>query len=99
MIKCEGFKAFKGSAIVFKGKKFEEKKTGDWLYKPEYDCWYCNGSSYPASTVSDIEEEIGVEREQLKKEIAAIKQLVLTGANSAEIMQMCNKVEERWGIR
>ena len=22
---------------------------GDWLYKPDTDCWYCGGHSYPAS--------------------------------------------------
>ena len=29
---------------------------GETRYKPEFDCWYCNGSSYPAEIVSDLEE-------------------------------------------
>jgi hypothetical protein len=29
-------------------------EDGVWLYKPEYDCWYVNGHSYPAKIV-DIE--------------------------------------------
>ena len=29
-------------------------EDGVWLYKPEYDCWYVNGHSYPSKIV-DIE--------------------------------------------
>ena len=44
MIVVEGFKAFMGTMII-NGKN---KVSGDWLYKPATDCWYCRGSSYPA---------------------------------------------------
>jgi hypothetical protein len=30
--------------------------VGTWLYKPEYDCWYCAGNSFPAKIVSDFRE-------------------------------------------
>lgn len=43
MLSCEGYKMFRGSMKV--GAHVVE---GVWLYKPEYNCWYCNGSSYPA---------------------------------------------------
>lgn len=53
MLQCEGYKMFKGIMII------TPKPVGDykippmdiegvWLYKPEYDCWYCKGWSYPA---------------------------------------------------
>ena len=31
--------------------------TGTWLYKPEYNCWYCNGSSYHNDIVHLIEDK------------------------------------------
>ena len=43
MLSCEGYKMFKGIMKVNTG-----TVEGIWLYKPEYDCWYCGGSSYPA---------------------------------------------------
>lgn len=50
MIKVEGYKAFRGiMRIVPKNesiKPFEMK--GDWLYKPERDCWYGCGRSFCA---------------------------------------------------
>ena len=27
-----------------------------WLYKPEYDCWYGKGSSYPAEICEVMED-------------------------------------------
>ena len=58
MIKVEGYKAFKGTMrIVPKTvlmQPFEAK--GDWLYNPEYDCWYGGGSSYPASICEVVED-------------------------------------------
>lgn len=53
MLKCEGYKMFRGKAVVIsKNPKFPPlTEDGDWLYKPEYDCWYVNGHSYPAGIV------------------------------------------------
>ena len=58
MLMCEGYKMFKGKAdIVAVNPKFSKSDvSGVWLYKPEYDCWYCNGSSYPAEIVKNIRE-------------------------------------------
>lgn len=58
MLECEGYKMFHGTATVTPKYKFPPQKiTGTWLYKPEYDCWYVNGSSYMAEIVSDIQDE------------------------------------------
>lgn len=58
MLKCKGYKMFKGSATIKPVTKMQPfTVTGMWLYKPEYDCWYCNGSSYPAKIVTDIKED------------------------------------------
>lgn len=47
MIKVEGYKAFKGiMRIVPKRLGVEPYEIkGDWLYKPEYDCWYVSGEN------------------------------------------------------
>ena len=57
MLECEGYKMFKGSAIIApkRGEPFIER--GVWLYKPEYKCWYVNGHSYMAGIVENIEED------------------------------------------
>lgn len=51
MICVEGYKAFHGKMrIVPKTVLMQPFEIeGDWLYKPESDCWYGGGSSYPAS--------------------------------------------------
>lgn len=48
IMECEGYKMFNGTMLITpKSEKFKPfEVTGTWLYKPEYDCWYCNGSSY-----------------------------------------------------
>lgn len=61
MLKCEGYKMFYGAATITpcNPKRPDLRPfdvTGTWLYKPEYDCWYCAGASYPADIVSDIRE-------------------------------------------
>ena len=59
MLKCEGYKMFRGEATVTpKNPQFPVQTIhGTWLYKPEWDCWYVNGGSYPAEIVSDIQED------------------------------------------
>lgn len=59
MLKCEGYKMFRGKAtIIPTNKAFGPFEVyGTWLYKPEYDCWYVKGDSYPASIVHDILED------------------------------------------
>ena len=48
MLTCEGYKMFKGMMKIIRTNNYEHVE-GTWLYKPEYDCWYCAGRSYPAS--------------------------------------------------
>ena len=54
MLKCEGYKMFNGIMTVTpkstSGPAFPPMEIeGTWLYKPEHDCWYCKGYSYPAN--------------------------------------------------
>lgn len=62
MIKVEGFKAFKGTMkITPKNPSITPFiLTGDWLYKPDYNCWYGLGRSFMADiceVVEDFEEK------------------------------------------
>ena len=61
MLTCEGYKMFYGQAYIRpKNPAFPNMgwyETGTWLYKPEFDCWYVNGSSYPAEIVCNITEK------------------------------------------
>lgn len=58
MLKCEGYKMFKGlMRITPKNDAWPSHLVqGVWLYKPEYNCWYCGGSSYTADICS-VEED------------------------------------------
>ena len=58
MIKVEGYKAFHGDMrITPKNSLYPPFYIcdKDWLYKPEYDCWYGNGQSFCADTCEPIE--------------------------------------------
>lgn len=60
MLQCEGYKMFKGTmAITPVSRNIPPfRKHGTWLYKPEYDCWYCNDStSYTANICNVISED------------------------------------------
>ena len=59
MICVEGYKAFRGTMQVTPGNPEYPPYTltGDWLYKPDTDCWYCKGQSFPAFTCEPIEAE------------------------------------------
>ena len=59
MLECEGYKMFKGSALIAPLVKTVEpfRLTGTWLYKPETGCWYVNGRSFSEEIVKDIQEE------------------------------------------
>jgi hypothetical protein len=57
LISVEGYKAFRGTMKI-------RPKTaavpsfelfGDWLYKPETDCWYGKGSSFAADICTIME--------------------------------------------
>lgn len=61
MLKSEGYMMFRGTARIVPKTDWCEpfEETGDWLYKPEYDCWYVNDRSFPADVVQDIREDVG----------------------------------------
>lgn len=48
MIEVEGYKAFHGAMEIVPIGKEKFTIQADWLYKPEYDCWYCHCGSFPA---------------------------------------------------
>ncbi len=48
MIEVEGFKAFRGVMRVVEVRNRAHAIRGAWLYRPDTDCWYCGGKSYPA---------------------------------------------------
>ena len=62
MINVEGYKAFHGTMRITPAPlsgipPFEV--YGDWLYKPDTDCWYGCGRSFPSRlcTVADDRQE------------------------------------------
>lgn len=59
MIQAEGYQAFRGTMrITPKSQKFQPQEIyGDWLYKPEYDCWYGCGQSFAAEICEVITDE------------------------------------------
>lgn len=61
MIKVEGYKAFHGDMMIVP--KNGQHPTfyiydKDWLYKPDTDCWYGNGQSFPAEICEVISMKI-----------------------------------------
>lgn len=56
MLKCEDYIMFEGvMKITPNSSKFNKLcdnsygVSGVWLYKPDVDCWYCDGKSYPSN--------------------------------------------------
>jgi len=94
MIKSEGYKAFHGTATIRPvNPAFPARdETGDWLYKPEWDCWYVNGSSYPAKIVTDIREESELVSE-LKQRLNALKGMMVDGENIEAVCEMISSME------
>lgn len=58
MIEVEGYKAFNGIVKIKPKcdgiKPFELE--GSWLYKPDTDCWYGKGSSFPKEIFEVVKE-------------------------------------------
>ena len=59
MIEVEGYKAFRGKLRVTPTAEgyAPYELTGDFLYKPEHDCWYGCGKSVPA-WICEVEENV-----------------------------------------
>lgn len=71
MLKCDGYKMFHGTVKVTPvlrpdGTRWKEPfdLTGTWLYKPDFDTWYCkpdNGGwteSWTPDILSDFREDV-----------------------------------------
>lgn len=55
VIIVEGYKAFTGwMRICWMDRPMEEHR-GDWLYRPDTDCWYGKGQSFPAEVCTILE--------------------------------------------
>lgn len=93
MLKSEGYKMFRGSAAIrpFKCEPYEE--DGDWLYKPEWNCWYVNGRSYPAEIVTDIFDREDEVCYVLMEKIQALEDMVATVENAAEIRKIIEEAK------
>ena len=60
MIRVEGFMAFHGDMkITPKNKMYPAYYivNKDWLYRPDTDCWYGDGRSFPAEICDPIEKD------------------------------------------
>jgi len=58
MLSVENYKMFRGTMRLNLIGNPNVYVEGDWLYRPDTDCWYCAGSSYPAY-VCEIKEDSG----------------------------------------
>ena len=59
MIKVDGYKAFHGTMRITPvaiSRIAPFNAYGDWLYRPDTDCWYCNSRSFPARICTIIKE-------------------------------------------
>lgn len=59
MIEVEGYRAFRGTLRITPiNPRFPKQVLyGDWLYKPEFGCWYGRGSSYDADICEIVSDE------------------------------------------
>ena len=59
MLCAEGYKMFKGSALItpFNDTIQPFRIHGVWLFKPTSACWYVNGRSFDMHIVSDFQED------------------------------------------
>ena len=55
IIKVEGYKAFHGDMIINYPNRTCYIADKDWLYKPDTNCWYGNGQSFPAEICSIVD--------------------------------------------
>ena len=58
MIRVEGFMAFHGDMKITP-KHYPPIRiyNKDWLYRPDTDCWYGDGRSFPAEICDPIEKD------------------------------------------
>lgn len=66
IISVEGYKAFHGDMLITPANPMYSPfvvQESDWLYKPDTDCWYANGSSYPAQVCKIMDKDV-LERDE-----------------------------------
>ena len=59
IISVEGYKAFHGDMLitpVITSKPAFSIVDKDWLYKPDTNCWYGDGRSFPAEICNIVEQ-------------------------------------------
>ena len=58
MLTCEGYKMFRGTMTItpLNGREPFDKH-GTWLYKPQYDCWYCDGTNSYGALICKVKED------------------------------------------
>lgn len=63
MIAVDGYLAFRGEMKIRPRSSSIEpfKISGDWLYKPEFDCWYGGGRSFSAEICEIIYDDTCLE--------------------------------------
>lgn len=54
MLKSEGYMMFRGIMRITTN---NDEIFGTWLFRPDTDCWYCRGWSYPKSICYVLEDE------------------------------------------
>ncbi len=96
MLSCEGYKMFRGWAtIVPKNGKSPYKVYGDWLYKPEWECWYCAGSSYPKEIVTDFHDYQEAIILDMMEKVNALEGMEVTVENSEEVKKIVKEIREQ----
>lgn len=47
IIKVDGYRMFIGTMRILNPEDgSKEEVTGEWLYRPDTGCWYCDGRTY-----------------------------------------------------
>lgn len=90
MIKVEGYMAFHGDMkITPKNPAFKPFviKDKDFLYKPDYDCWYGDGRSFMADTCEPFEGGIVEESFQTFEDIKNTNDAI-------EALMECSSLEQ-----
>lgn len=96
MLSCEGYKMFRGSAtIVPVNGKAPYDIVGDWLYKPEWDCWYCKGRSYPASIVQNIVDYHTEFMYEVMEKVQALEDVIVTVENVEAVKKAIDDIKSQ----
>ena len=54
-LSCEGYKMFYGTMLITPKNDIKAfTLNGDWLFKPDTNCWYCRGSSFPENICQKV---------------------------------------------